>query len=197
MQDRSVIASERSARAHPSHSSPPSASASSRSAASVLAERESLAEWTGLEPATLGVTGRYSNQLNYHSSHSLRFVENVFRGRKDVKFICASRPCQELFFRLPSRITDSRRRRGHPKPNRTSWTCRPARSREPGRPGARDDESQCPRGSAPSEQEAPAEKGPRQPTRACGAGARAADGEQEKLQGKLERHAPVSQLGKL
>lgn len=60
------------------------------------------------------------------------------------------------FFRLPSRITDSRRRRGHPKPNRTSWTCRPARSREPGRPGARDDESQCPRGSAPSEQEAPA-----------------------------------------
>jgi hypothetical protein len=24
-----------------------------------------LAEWTGLEPATPGVTGRYSNQLNY------------------------------------------------------------------------------------------------------------------------------------
>ncbi len=29
--------------------------------------REMLAEWTGLEPATPGVTGRYSNQLNYHS----------------------------------------------------------------------------------------------------------------------------------
>ena len=28
-----------------------------------------LAEWTGLEPATPGVTGRYSNQLNYHSSN--------------------------------------------------------------------------------------------------------------------------------
>ena len=28
---------------------------------------EKLAEWTGLEPATPGVTGRYSNQLNYHS----------------------------------------------------------------------------------------------------------------------------------
>ena len=28
----------------------------------------SLAEWTGLEPATPGVTGRYSNQLNYHSA---------------------------------------------------------------------------------------------------------------------------------
>jgi hypothetical protein len=29
-----------------------------------------LAEWTGLEPATPGVTGRYSNQLNYHSLNS-------------------------------------------------------------------------------------------------------------------------------
>ena len=29
-----------------------------------------LAEWTGLEPATPGVTGRYSNQLNYHSLQS-------------------------------------------------------------------------------------------------------------------------------
>ena len=28
---------------------------------------KSLAERTGLEPATPGVTGRYSNQLNYHS----------------------------------------------------------------------------------------------------------------------------------
>ncbi len=30
-----------------------------------------LAEWTGLEPATPGVTGRYSNQLNYHSKFAL------------------------------------------------------------------------------------------------------------------------------
>ncbi len=30
-------------------------------------DRSKLAEWTGLEPATPGVTGRYSNQLNYHS----------------------------------------------------------------------------------------------------------------------------------
>ena len=27
-----------------------------------------VAEWTGLEPATPGVTGRYSNRLNYHSA---------------------------------------------------------------------------------------------------------------------------------
>ncbi len=38
---------------------------------------EKLAEWTGLEPATPGVTGRYSNQLNYHSA---RFTWWVLRG---------------------------------------------------------------------------------------------------------------------
>jgi hypothetical protein len=32
---------------------------------------EILAEWTGLEPATPGVTGRYSNQLNYHSNERI------------------------------------------------------------------------------------------------------------------------------
>ncbi len=31
-----------------------------------------LAEWTGLEPATPGLTGRYSNQLNYHSGAEQR-----------------------------------------------------------------------------------------------------------------------------
>ena len=35
-----------------------------------------LAEWTGLEPATPGVTGRYSNQLNYHSSSLLCFLHH-------------------------------------------------------------------------------------------------------------------------
>src|SRR5690349_6963187 len=29
---------------------------------------ELLAEWTGLEPATSGVTGQHSNRLNYHSA---------------------------------------------------------------------------------------------------------------------------------
>src|ERR1700682_110105 len=45
-----------------------------------------LAEWTGLEPATPGVTGRYSNQLNYHS----RFFSGVPLDRKCV--ISRSRP---------------------------------------------------------------------------------------------------------
>jgi hypothetical protein len=35
-----------------------------------------MAEWTGLEPAPPGVTGRYSNQLNYHSSFMRRRVEH-------------------------------------------------------------------------------------------------------------------------
>ncbi len=43
---------------------------------------QGLAEWTGLEPATPGVTGRYSNQLNYHSlcvtAHQFRWW--VLRG---------------------------------------------------------------------------------------------------------------------
>ena len=33
----------------------------------LIQNKKLLAEWTGLEPATPGVTGRYSNQLNYHS----------------------------------------------------------------------------------------------------------------------------------
>ncbi|MEY4564224.1 MAG: hypothetical protein RLZZ618_3501 [Pseudomonadota bacterium] len=36
-----------------------------------------LAEWTGLEPATPGVTGRYSNQLNYHSNDDFWIAPQV------------------------------------------------------------------------------------------------------------------------
>ena len=44
-----------------------------------------LAEWTGLEPATSGVTGQHSNRLNYHSAVSpqsyryFRQVQHFFR----------------------------------------------------------------------------------------------------------------------
>jgi hypothetical protein len=43
-----------------------------------------LAEWTGLEPATPGVTGRYSNQLNYHSPLKRRAFchRDAVRARK-------------------------------------------------------------------------------------------------------------------
>ena len=33
-----------------------------------------MADWTGLEPATPGVTGRYSNQLNYQSALSMLYL---------------------------------------------------------------------------------------------------------------------------
>ena len=43
---------------------------------------ENLAEWTGLEPATPGVTGRYSNQLNYHSALVQRVPRALRHGTK-------------------------------------------------------------------------------------------------------------------
>jgi hypothetical protein len=46
-----------------------------------------LAEWTGLEPATPGVTGRYSNQLNYHSNeqkYCLYIISNSPQTRKSA-----------------------------------------------------------------------------------------------------------------
>jgi hypothetical protein len=36
-----------------------------------MAQLDEMAERTGLEPATPGVTGRYSNQLNYRSALNL------------------------------------------------------------------------------------------------------------------------------
>ena len=42
-----------------------------------------LAEWTGLEPATPDVTGRYSNQLNYHSAELFKFSNQSWRSGRD------------------------------------------------------------------------------------------------------------------
>ena len=42
-----------------------------------LRRHQVMAEWTGLEPATPGVTGRYSNQLNYHSAEVLVGAEGI------------------------------------------------------------------------------------------------------------------------
>ena len=53
----------------------------------VIVILEELAEWTGLEPATLGVTGRYSNQLNYHSVVFQRFVQGNLVGAKRLELL--------------------------------------------------------------------------------------------------------------
>ncbi len=42
-----------------------------------------MAEWTGLEPATPGVTRRYSNQLNYHSA--LGEISNIMAERTGLE----------------------------------------------------------------------------------------------------------------
>ena len=48
-----------------------------------------IAVRTGLEPATPGVTGRYSNQLNYRTKSSLlrsfSFAQEVFSSNADAK----------------------------------------------------------------------------------------------------------------
>ncbi len=44
---------------------------------------EQLAERTGLEPATSGVTGQHSNQLNYRSALKLKLHSRP--GREDSK----------------------------------------------------------------------------------------------------------------
>ena len=50
--------------------------------------RNLVAEWTGLEPATPGVTGRYSNQLNYHSASSCS--DKAFNLRANSTELCSS-----------------------------------------------------------------------------------------------------------
>ncbi len=57
---------------------------------------DSLAEWTGLEPATPGVTGRYSNQLNYHSFPA---AGPVLALQQEGRIIAAFAACATVFRR--------------------------------------------------------------------------------------------------
>ena len=51
-----------------------------------------LAVWTGLEPATPCVTGRYSNQLNYHT---------IFRALQSLFLDCVAKV---VFFLKPAKF---------------------------------------------------------------------------------------------
>ena len=44
-----------------------------------------MAEWTGLEPATSGVTGQHSNQLNYHSAEPVDDTEQSIHPQHDPR----------------------------------------------------------------------------------------------------------------
>ena len=48
----------------------------------------SSAVWTGLEPATPCVTGRYSNQLNYHTRIISIFANLPFSSKTPLCLIC-------------------------------------------------------------------------------------------------------------
>src|SRR6267378_1622129 len=76
-----------------------------------------MAEWTGLEPATPGVTGRYSNQLNYHSARACcptRRLWWVLRGSNSRPTPCkgAALPTELSTLRAPNLLT-VRRVQGH------------------------------------------------------------------------------------
>ena len=50
-----------------------------------------LAVWTGLEPATPCVTGRYSNQLNYHTVCFIRDSHVPFASAKLQPFFYSTK----------------------------------------------------------------------------------------------------------
>ena len=58
-----------------------------------------MAERTGFEPATPGVTGRYSNQLNYRSAATSAFTQ--VRKRFGLGGCCRGRTCDLRLVRAP------------------------------------------------------------------------------------------------
>lgn len=64
--ERGEMRREREVRRH--HRPPAPPRQPEKTKAPLPAPCEELAEWTGLEPATSGVTGQHSNRLNYHSA---------------------------------------------------------------------------------------------------------------------------------
>ena len=61
-------------------------------ALSQLSYTPKMAEWTGLEPATPGVTGRYSNRLNYHSALIIPALLQGLRPDHDARPLILASP---------------------------------------------------------------------------------------------------------
>ena len=100
-----------------------------------------LAEWTGLEPATPGVTGRYSNQLNYHSMRLSRRFSGLRKCHNNLMPLknCIDNP-QILYsgrflvdlrsISGQSEATASSRRSYFAQPKTLAQTDRPSRRRQ-------------------------------------------------------------------
>ena len=63
-----------------------------------------MAGWTGLEPATSCVTGRRSNQLNYHPNRNLqsKFLSSELRVRRERQCL----PFEPSFSLITSSLTE-------------------------------------------------------------------------------------------
>src|SRR5210317_214119 len=102
-----------------------------------------MAEWTGLEPATPCVTGRYSNQLNYHSSllsapslpenrcrilMAFRTVSNAFHtfftNRSSLSLYCSKNIQQRSIFNQNLNQTRLIDRCAHPELANHPWKLR-------------------------------------------------------------------------
>ena len=70
-----------------------------------------MAEWTGLEPATLDVTGRYSNQLNYHSVSPIFLNPSLFREARSLPIL--SLFCNPPFRSIAEKRTTHLKRGAH------------------------------------------------------------------------------------
>jgi hypothetical protein len=66
-----------------------------------------LAEWTGLEPATPGVTGRYSNQLNYHSVLSNRLAFQPRRRIISISSLFVKSLCSKKNLKKAEKLVDA------------------------------------------------------------------------------------------
>src|SRR4029453_19171300 len=67
-----------------------------------------LAGWTGLEPATSDVTGRRSNQLNYHPARVAPGLGDPSPGGRYRIRTCDTRRVRPVLYRCANRPTDER-----------------------------------------------------------------------------------------
>ena len=71
-----------------------------------------MAGWTGLEPATSGVTGQHSNQLNYHPTANINILQYLKNSRKNMKLPSFIAFIQSETARLQKTLKKQQNKRG-------------------------------------------------------------------------------------